>query len=83
MPGDYLPLSVDRAPFSRALIADDPRLFQGSTALLGRPSVPTRPIATCFTGQSTPWHTDQGPDIGGAKFLVHLERRTAETGAVR
>jgi hypothetical protein len=45
--------------------------------------VPTPPIATCFTGQSTPWHTDQGPDIGGVRFLVHLEQRTAETGAVR
>ena len=37
--GDYLPLSVDRAPLSQALIADDPRLFQGSVALLGTPTV--------------------------------------------
>jgi ectoine hydroxylase-related dioxygenase (phytanoyl-CoA dioxygenase family) len=83
VPGDYLPLSADRARLSQALIADDPRLFQGSTELLGRPTVPTPPIATCFTGRSTPWHTDQGPDIGGLKFLVHLEPRTAETGALR
>ena len=83
VPGDYLPLSADRAPLSQALIADDPRLFQGSTALLGRPTVPTPPIATCFTGRSTPWHTDQGPDIGGIKYLVHLEPRAAETGALR
>ena len=83
IPGDYLALSADRAPFSQALIADDVRLFQGSTALLGRPTVPTPPIATCFTGESTPWHIDQGPDIGGVKFLIHLEPRTAETGALR
>jgi Phytanoyl-CoA dioxygenase (PhyH) len=83
IPGDYLPLSADRTPFSQALIADDPRLFQGSTALLGRPTVPSPPIATCFTGDATPWHIDQGPDIGGLKFLIHLEPRTAETGALR
>ena len=40
--GDYLPLSVDRAPLSQALIADDPRLFQGSVALLDTPTVPKR-----------------------------------------
>jgi hypothetical protein len=46
--GDYLPLSVDRTPLSQSLIADDPRLFQGSAELLGGPTVPTPPIATCF-----------------------------------
>ena len=83
IPGDYLPLSVDRSPLSQAFIADDERLFQGSTDLLGRPTVPTPPIATCFTGRATPWHIDQGPDVGGVKFLIHLEPRTAETGALR
>lgn len=78
--GDYLPLSVNRAPLSQALTADDPRLFQGSAALLGGPSVPTLPIATCFTSNAG-WHTDQGPDVGGVKFLGHLERRTAGSGA--
>jgi len=38
--GDYLPLAVNRAPFSLALIADDPRTFQSSAELLGRPTVP-------------------------------------------
>ena len=80
--GDYLPLSVDRTPLSQALIADDPRLFQGSAALLGQPTVPTMPIATCFTSNAG-WHTDQGPDVGGVKFLAHLERRIAGTGALR
>jgi hypothetical protein len=81
--GDYLPLAVDRAALSQSLIADDERLFQGSTALCGRPTVPTAPIATCFTGDATPWHTDQGADLGGVKFLIHLEPRTADTGALR
>jgi hypothetical protein len=81
--GDYLPLSVDRSPLSQALIADDARLFQGSADLLGRPTVPTPPIATRFTAAATPWHIDQGPDIGGVKFLIHLEPRSAETGALR
>jgi hypothetical protein len=80
--GDYLPLSVDRAPLSQSLIADDPRLFQGSAALLGRPTVPTAPIATCFVSNAG-WHTDQGPQVGGVKFLAHLQRRTAGTGALR
>jgi Phytanoyl-CoA dioxygenase (PhyH) len=80
--GDYLPLSVDRAPLSQALIADDPRLFQGSAALLGGPTVPTPPIATCFTSNAG-WHTDQGPNLGGVKFLVHLQPRTAADGALR
>jgi len=80
--GDYLPLSVDRTPLSQSLIADDPRLFQGSAALLGGPTVPTAPIATCFTSNAG-WHTDQGPDVGGVKFLAHLERRTAGSGALR
>jgi Phytanoyl-CoA dioxygenase (PhyH) len=81
--GDYLPLSVDRAALSQSLIADDERLFQGSAALCRRPTVPTAPIATCFTGDVTGWHTDQGADIGGVKFLIHLEPRTAATGALR
>lgn len=80
--GDYLPLSVDRAPLSQSLIADDPRLFQGSTELLGRPTVPTPPIATCFTGDAG-WHTEQGWPIGGVEFLAHLQPRTARTGALR
>ena len=80
--GDYLPLSVDRAPTSQALIADDPRLFQGSAELLGGPTVPTPPIATCFTSNAG-WHTDQGPDVGGVKFLAHLEPRSADSGALR
>lgn len=79
--GDYLPLSVDRAPLSQALIADDPRLFQGSVALLGTPTVPRAPIATCFTSNAG-WHTDDGTDVGGVKFLAHLEARTATTGAL-
>lgn len=80
--GNYLPLTVDRAPLSQALIADDPRLFQGSAALLGTPTVPTAPLATCFIANAG-WHTDQGLDVGGVKFLVHLEPRTAATGALR
>lgn len=80
--GDYLPLAVDRAPVSQALLADDPRLFQGAADLLGGPVVPTPPIATCFTGNAG-WHTDQGPAIGGVKFLAHLEPRTADDGALR
>jgi phytanoyl-CoA dioxygenase PhyH len=80
--GDYLPLSVNRTPLSQALIADDPRLFQGSAALLGVPTVPTAPIATCFASNAG-WHTDQGPDVGGVKFLIHLEPRTAADGALR
>ncbi len=73
--GHYLPLSVDRTPLSQSLMADDPRLFQGSAALLGHPTVPTAPIATCFTSNAG-WHTDQGPRVGGVKFLAHLQRRT-------
>ncbi len=80
--GDFLPLSLDRTPLSQALIADDPRLFQGSAALLGVPTVPTAPIATCFTSNAG-WHTDQGPDVGGVKFLVHLQPRSAADGALR
>lgn len=79
--GDYLPLSVDRAPLSQALIADDPRLFQGSVALLGTPTVPRAPMATCFTSNAG-WHTDDGTDVGGVKFLAHLEPRRAATGAL-
>lgn len=80
--GDYLPLALDRTPLSQALIADDGRLFQGSAELLGRTTVPTVPIATCFTSNAG-WHDDHGPDLVGLKFLVHLEPRTAETGALR
>jgi hypothetical protein len=80
--GDYLPLSVDRAPLSQALIADDLRLFQGSAALVGGPTVPTAPVVTCFTGNAG-WHTDQGPDVGGVRFLAHLPPRTAASGALR
>lgn len=32
--GDYLPLSVDRAPFSQSLIADDERTFLAAAELL-------------------------------------------------
>jgi len=80
--GDYLPLSVDRAPLSQSLIADDHRLFQGSTELVGCPTVPTVPIATCFTSNAG-WHSDDGRGVGGVKFLAYLEPRTAETGALR
>jgi hypothetical protein len=80
--GDYLPLAVNRAPFSLALIADDPRTFLSSAELLGRPTVPSVGIATCFTGDST-WHTRQGPDVGGVTIWADLEPRTAGTGALR
>ena len=80
--GDYLPLAQDRTPFSQALVADDPRLFQGSTELLGGPTVPTIPIATCFTSNAG-WHVDDGRGVGGLKFLAYLEPRTATTGALR
>jgi hypothetical protein len=79
--GDYLPLASDRTPVSQALIADDPRLFQGSAELLGRPTVPTLPIATCFTSNAS-WHRDHG-SLGGVKFLTYLEPRRADTGALR
>jgi Phytanoyl-CoA dioxygenase (PhyH) len=80
--GDYLPLAVSRAPFSLALIADDPRTFLSSSQLLGSPTVPSIGIATRFTGDST-WHTRQGPDAGGVTFWADLEPRTARTGALR
>ena len=80
--GDYLPLAAIRAPFSLALIADDPRTFGASAELLGGPTVPCTGIATCFTGDST-WHTRQGPDIGGVTFWADLEPRSAATGALR
>ena len=80
--GDYLPLTVDRAPLSQALMADDPRLYQGAASLIDSPAVPTPPIATCFTGNAG-WHTDQGPAIGGLKYLAHLQSRTAADGALR
>jgi len=80
--GDYLPLAVNRAPLSLALIADDPRTFQSSAELLGSPTVPSAGIATRFTGDSS-WHTRQGPDVGGVTFWADLEPRTAGTGALR
>lgn len=80
---EYLPLTVDRTPFSQSLVADDPRLFQGSTALLGTPTVPSAPEAICFT-HNFGWHTDIGrPDIAGVTFLAHLEPRAADDGALR
>ncbi|MFI0444836.1 phytanoyl-CoA dioxygenase family protein [Actinomadura sp. 6N118] len=80
--GDYLPLTVDRAPFAQSLIADDLRFFQGATELTGSPMVPAPGMAICFTANAG-WHTDVGPDVRGVKFLVHLDPRTAETGALR
>jgi len=80
--GDYLPLAVNRAPLSLALIADDPRTFLSSSQLLGAPTVPSIGIATRFTGDST-WHTRQGPDVGGVTFWADLGPRTAQTGALR
>ena len=80
--GDYLPLAVNRAPFSLALIADDPRTFQSSAELLASPTVPSAGIATRFTGDSS-WHTRQGPGAGGVTFWADLEPRTAGTGALR
>jgi hypothetical protein len=80
--GDYLPLSVDRAPFSQSLMADDQRTILLSAELLGGPTVPSAGIATRFTGDST-WHTRLGPAIPGVAIWVDLERRTADTGALR
>jgi Phytanoyl-CoA dioxygenase (PhyH) len=80
--GSYLPLAVDRAPFSQSLIADDERTFLASAELLGGPTVPSVGIATCFTGDST-WHTRLGPAIPGVAIWVDLEPRTAGTGALR
>ena len=80
--GDYLPLAASRAPFSLALIADDPRTFGAAAQLMGSPAVPSAGIATRFTGDSR-WHTRQGPDIGGVTFWADLEPRTAGTGALR
>jgi hypothetical protein len=39
-------------------------------------------IATCFTSNAG-WHTDQGPDVGGVKFLAYVAARTAGTGALQ
>ncbi len=80
--GDYLPLSVDRAPFSQSLIADDERTFLLSAELLGGPTVPSVGIATCFTGDSG-WHTRLGPALPGLTLWVDLGPRTARTGALR
>ena len=63
--GDYLPLALDRTPFSQALIADDPRLFQGSAELLGQTTLPAVPIATCFTRNAGPTVWCGGRIIGG------------------
>jgi hypothetical protein len=82
IPGDYLPVMVDRAPFAQSLVADDPRLYQGATALTGAATVPTPGVAVCFTGNAR-WHTEQGPDVGGVKFLVHLDPRGVDSGALR
>ena len=80
--GDYLPLAVNRAPLSLALIADDRRTFGISAELLSSPTVPSIGTATCFTGDSS-WHTRLGPDIAGVTFWVDFDRRTADTGALR
>ena len=80
--GDYLPMAVDRAPFSQSLIADDERTFLVSAELLGGPTVPSVGIATCFTGDSS-WHTRLGPAVPGLAIWVDLEPRTAGTGALR
>jgi Phytanoyl-CoA dioxygenase (PhyH) len=80
--GDYLPLAVNRAPFSLSLIADDPRTFLASAELAGVATVPTIGIATRFTGDSR-WHTGQGPDVGGVTFWADLEPRAAGSGALR
>lgn len=80
--GDYLPLAASRAPFSLALIADDQRTFHASAQLLGSPTVPSIGVATRFTGDS-PWHTRQGPAIGGVTFWADLEPRTGQSGALR
>lgn len=80
--GDYLALALDRTPLSQSLMADDPRLFQGSVELLGQTTVPTLPIATCFTSNAG-WHADHDPGVDGLKFLAHLDPRTAATGALR
>ncbi len=80
--GDYLPLAVNRAPFSLALIADDRRTFGLSAELLGCPAVPSIGTATCFTGDSS-WHSREGPDVGGVTLWADLEPRTAEAGALQ
>jgi Phytanoyl-CoA dioxygenase (PhyH) len=80
--GDYLPLSVDRAPFSQSLITDDERTFLASAELLGGPAVPSVGIATCFTGDSS-WHTRLGPALPGVTVWLDLEPRAAATGALR
>jgi hypothetical protein len=80
--GDYLPLAAERAPLALSLIADDRRTFGASAELLGVPTVPSIGIATRFLGDS-PWHTRQGPDVGGVTFWADLEPRTAQTGALQ
>jgi hypothetical protein len=82
MSGQYLPLAVNRAPFSQALIADDPRTFLSSAELLGSATVPSVGIATRFASDSV-WHTRLGPDIDGVTFWADLDRRKADTGALR
>src|ERR1017187_2801345 len=87
--GDYLPLAANRAPFSQALIADDPMTFLASAELLGRPTVPSVGIAPCGTfdssccpGRST-GQSCQGPDFGGVPFWADLEPLMAESVARR
>ena len=80
--GDYLPLTVDEAPLSQRLIADDPRLYQGSVALAGDMTVPTPPIATCLTSNAG-WHSDDGTGVGGVKLLAYLEPRGPGNGGLR
>src|SRR4029077_3573885 len=80
--GDYLPLAASRAPFSLALIADDPRPFGSAGELLGGPAVPCVGLATCFTGDSS-WHTRQGPDIGGGALSGGPGPPAAGAGALR
>jgi Phytanoyl-CoA dioxygenase (PhyH) len=80
--GDYLPLTVDRAPLAQSLIADDRRTFGVAAELLGGLAVPSAGIATCFTGDSA-WHTRQGPAVGGVALWADLEPRAAATGALR
>jgi hypothetical protein len=76
--GDYLPLFVDRGPFSQSLVADDERTFLASAERLGGPVVPSAGIATCFTGDSscTPgWAGHPGTDSLGRPRASHRQDR--------
>jgi hypothetical protein len=79
--GNYLPVMGD-GTFASTLIADDPRLWQASQQLLGGRTVPTFGQGVCFLTNAS-WHSDDGTDVGGVKFLAHLEPRAAGTGALR